>query len=169
MMPAPGDRKEKSILIFFLWSAVALAAVGCRDVTDAQGETAARRGEMPRRLDQPLKIGDCRWGKVVINGRTFEEDVVISKNAVRERNKKPSKKYAARFGHTPLSVDEEIPWDCEELVVGIGFQSSLPVMNEVKAEALKRNVKFVILPTRDAVAYFKRHQEGRNAVFHLTC
>ena len=168
-MPAPEDRKEKSILVFVLWSAVALAAGGCRDVPGAQRETAAKKGEMPRRLDQPLKIGDCRWGKIVINGRTFEEDVVISKNAVRERNKKPSKKYAARSGHTPLSLDEEIPWDCQELVVGIGFQSSLPVMDEVKAEALKRKVKLVVLPTPEAVVYFKTHQRGRSAIFHLTC
>jgi hypothetical protein len=47
---------------------------------------------MPRNPGQPLKIGECKWGKIVINGRTFEEDVVIGRGAVRERNKKPSKK-----------------------------------------------------------------------------
>jgi len=151
-----------------LCSTVVLAG-GCRNEADAEGGHGRRLDELPRIPGQPLKLEKCKWDSIVINGNTFQKDVVIDKYIVRERKKGPSKKYQTRFGHTPLSPDEEIPWDCEELVVGTGFQSRLPVMNEVKEEAAKRKVRLILLPTPKAVDYFKTHQKGRNAIFHLTC
>ncbi len=136
----------------------------------ARGGSEGAQGQaMQISSGQELRISQCKWAKIVINGKTFEEDVVIDRGVVRERKKKPSKKYQSRFGHTPVSVDEEIPWDCEELVIGIGFQSRLPVMREVMAEAARRKVKIMPLPTPKAVEYFRTHQKGRNAIFHLTC
>jgi hypothetical protein len=42
-----------------------------------------------------------------------------------------SKKFCDRFGHTPLSIKEQIPWKCSRLVIGTGT-GALPVMKEVK-------------------------------------
>jgi hypothetical protein len=61
--------------------------------------------------------------------------VVIDRGTVRKRKKKPSKKFRDAFGHTPLSVEEKIPWKCRRLVIGSGT-GALPVMKEVKREAL---------------------------------
>ena len=47
----------------------------------------------------------------------------------------PSKKFRDEFGHTPLSIEEEIPWKCHRLVIGTGAYGSMPVMKEVKLEA----------------------------------
>ncbi len=41
--------------------------------------------------------------------------------------RKPSKKFREDFGHTPLSVEEEIPWKCRQLVIGTGAYGRLPV------------------------------------------
>src|SRR5689334_4557202 len=70
------------------------------------------------------------FGSIRIDGITYEHDVVIDRGNIRKRNKKPSKKFRDTYGHTPLSVDEEIPWKCERLVVGTGT-GALPVMDEV--------------------------------------
>jgi hypothetical protein len=51
------------------------------------------------------------------------------------------------FGHTPLSIEERIPWKCTRLVIGTGT-GALPVMKEVKREAKRRKIKFLILPTK---------------------
>jgi len=40
--------------------------------------------------------------------------------------RKPSKKFREDFGHTPLSVEEEIPWKCRQLVIGTGAYGRLP-------------------------------------------
>ena len=60
----------------------------------------------------------------------------IDRGQIRKRKKKPSRPFRDAFGHTPLSVEEDIPWDCRQLVVGTGADGALPVMDEVKAEAV---------------------------------
>ena len=47
---------------------------------------------------------------IEIDGESYDYDVVIDKGAVSKRKKKRSKAYRDRYGHTPLSADEPIPW-----------------------------------------------------------
>jgi len=72
------------------------------------------------------------------------------------------------FGHTPLSLEGGIPWKCRRLVVGTG-NSAFPVMEEVKAEAQRRKIELLILPTAEAIEELKRLPEGTNAILHSTC
>ena len=108
------------------------------------------------------------FGSIRIDGITYEHDVVIDRERVRKRNKKPSKKFREAFGHTPLSVEEDIPWKCRRLVIGTGT-GALPVMDELKREAKRRHVELVILPTSQAIAELHAHPDHANAVLHVTC
>lgn len=108
------------------------------------------------------------FGKIRIDGVTYEHDVVIERGQVRKRKKKPSRKYRDEFGHTPLSVDEKIPWRCKRLVIGTG-EGALPVMDEVKREARKRKVELFILPTGKALLMLRRRLEDTSAILHVTC
>ncbi|WP_244222829.1 MTH938/NDUFAF3 family protein [Cupriavidus lacunae] len=108
------------------------------------------------------------FGSICIDGVTYEHDVVIDQGKVRKRRKGPSKPFREAFGHTPLSVREDIPWNCSRLVIGTG-SGALPVMDEVKQEAKDRHVKLVIAPTAKAIATLEKHPGGTNAVLHLTC
>jgi len=85
-----------------------------------------------------MDFGKFHFGRIEIDGVTYERDVVIDRGRIRKHKKKPSKKFREVFGHTPVSVEEEIPWRCRRLVVGTGRYGSLPVMNEVKLEARRR-------------------------------
>ena len=60
------------------------------------------------------------FGSIRIDGVTYEHDVVIDHGHVRKRKKKASKQFRDAFGHTPLSVEEDIPWKCRRLVIGPG-------------------------------------------------
>ena len=84
-----------------------------------------------------------------------------------ERRKLP-RSSAETFGHTPLSLEEEIPWKCSRLVVGTG-EGALPVMDEVKREAERRKVELLILPTEEAMKLLNQRIENTNAVLHVTC
>ena len=108
------------------------------------------------------------FGSIRIDGVTYNHDVVIDRERVRKRKKKPSRKFREAFGHTPLSVAEDIPWKCRRLVIGTGT-GALPVMDEVKREAKRRRIKLVILPTSKAIAELKAHPDRANAVLHVTC
>ena len=82
--------------------------------------------------------------------------------------KKPSKKFRDDFGHTPLSIDERIPWKCHSLVIGTGT-GALPVMDEVKQEAQRRKIDLHIMPTAQAVELLKKSSRDTNAILHVTC
>src|SRR5881296_2691183 len=94
-----------------------------------------------------MRFQDFSFGSIRIDGVTYAHDVVIDRGAVRKRKKKLSKKFRDAFGHTPLSVEEKIPWKCRRLVIGTGANGALPVMDEVKREAERRNVELLSLPT----------------------
>ncbi len=115
-----------------------------------------------------MRIEAFSFGTIRIDGVTYEKDVVIDRGKVRKRGKKPSKAFRDQFGHTPLSVEEDIPWKCSRLVIGTGG-GALPVMETVKDEAKRRKVKLLILPTAQAIVALHEHPEDTNAILHLTC
>jgi hypothetical protein len=116
-----------------------------------------------------MRLDQYEFGAIRIDGVTLTNDVVIDRGEVRKRKKKASKPFRDRFGHTPLSVEENIPWKCRRLVVGTGAEGALPVMKEVEREAERRGVELLAMPTPEAVALLNRPAKRVNAVLHLTC
>jgi len=115
-----------------------------------------------------LEFQAFSFGSIRIDGTTYEHDVVIDRGQVVKRKKKPSKKFRAKFGHTPISIEEDIPWKCRRLVIGTGT-GALPVMEEVKREALGRNIELVIQPTAEAIKTLQENPDETNAILHVTC
>jgi len=115
-----------------------------------------------------MRFEKFSFGSIRIDGVTHKQDVVIDRGTVRKRKKKASKQFRDAFGHTPLSVEEKIPWKCRRLVIGTGT-GALPVMKEVKREAMRRKVKLLILPTSKAIKVLKENTTKTNAVLHVTC
>lgn len=115
-----------------------------------------------------MRFETFSFGSIRIDGVTYQHDVVIDHGQVRKRKKNPSKTFRATFGHTPLSMAEAIPWTCRWLVIGTGT-GALPVMDEVKREAERRQVELVILPTAEAIARLKELTDETNAILHITC
>jgi hypothetical protein len=116
-----------------------------------------------------MQFKEFSFGSLTIDGKTYENDVVIDRGEIRKRNKKPSKQFRDDFGHTPLSIEEKIPWKCHRLVIGTGAQGSLPVMDEVQREAKRRKIELVVLPTSKAIEILNYEPKSTNAVLHVTC
>ena len=83
-----------------------------------------------------MRIEGFTFGSIQIDGVVYEHDVVVARGRVRRRKKKASKPFRDAFGHTPLSIEDEIPWDCGRLVVGTGADGALPVMDESRPRSL---------------------------------
>jgi hypothetical protein len=116
-----------------------------------------------------MKLGKCRFGSLKIDGEKYRKDVVLDRGEVRKRKKKPSREFREKNGHTPLSLKEEIPWECKRLIVGTGMEGALPVMEDVVLEAKRRGVELTICTTPEAVQLLKENPAETNAILHLTC
>lgn len=116
-----------------------------------------------------MRIEEFSFGRITIDGVTYEHDVVIDHEEIRRRKKKPSKKFRSEYGHTPLSAREAIPWNCRRLVIGTGACGNLPVLNDLKREAARRDIELVVAPTAEAITILRRRSSDTNAVLHVTC
>jgi len=115
----------------------------------------------------------ARWigfGEIEVEGKRYDHDIVIDEGKVSRRIKKPSKSYRDRFGHTPLSAKETIPWSGKRLIIGTGADGKLPIMPAVWAEAERHGTEIVALPTEEALRLLcDSDARDVHAVLHVTC
>jgi hypothetical protein len=111
------------------------------------------------------------FGSIVVDGERFDHDVVIEAGTVRARKKGPSKAHRGRYGHTPLSADEAIPWSAAKLVIGTGASGSLPIMSELSDMAEAKGVELIALPTAEACELLRTMEADDSvaAILHVTC
>jgi hypothetical protein len=111
-----------------------------------------------------------KFGEIEVEGKPYMHDVVIDGGKVRKRKKGPSKQFRGKFGHTPLSAEEEIPWGGNRLMVGTGAHGLLPVMDEVLAEAKRRGIEVIAAPTLQICQLLEDVKRGQAyAILHCTC
>ena len=123
---------------------------------------------MNSRSEADMRFESFSFGSIRIDGVTYEHDVVIDRGKIRKREKKRSRKFRETFGHTPLSIEEDIPWKCDRLIVGTGT-GALPVMDEVKREAQRRKITLIVVPTERAIDLLDEEPAETNAILHVTC
>lgn len=115
----------------------------------------------------------ARWikfGEIELEGERYRNDIVIAEGRVTKRIKKPSKPYRDRFGHTPLSAAERIPWGGKRLIIGTGQSGSLPIMSGVWEEAERRGIEIVAVPTDEALRLLGDiDAKDARAILHVTC
>jgi len=118
----------------------------------------------------PMRARFSSFGDIEIDKAHYQHDVVIERGVVRKRKKKASKQYRARYGHTPLSVEEQIPWVGKSLYIGTGMYGSLPIMPKVYEEAEQRGVEVVVDKT-ETICHLLEELRSKdiNAVLHVTC
>jgi len=116
-----------------------------------------------------MRVDKFVFGSIQIDGIQYEHDIVIDRGKISKRRKKASKKLRGSYGHTPLSLEEDIPWKCQRLVVGTGASGAMPVVQELQLEAKKRNIELVVLPTHEAIDLLQQKADGTNAILHVTC
>ena len=113
-----------------------------------------------------MRFDKFSFGSIRIDGVTRDYDVVIDDGEIRKRKKKRSKPLRDEFGHTPLSIEEDIPWKCRRLIVGTGAYGRLPVMKEVTRAPQNR---MLVLSTPEAIEASEQGAEETNAILHVTC
>ena len=137
---------------------------------DALLSAVKKLGAAGKETSADLKLEGLKFGQLTVNGRRYRKDVIISSDGIGTRDKGPSRHLKPKYGHTPLTIEEAIPWDCKKLIIGTGIHGRLPILDEIKKEAKKRGVELKLMKTEDAVKYLRENYDAdTHAILHLTC
>jgi len=113
-----------------------------------------------------MNIDSYSFGKMVIDGKTFQSDLIIYPEKV-----DPS--WWRKEGHLLQSEDLNAVLDAspEVLIIGSGYMGLMKVPGELRKELLGRNLELYIEKSARAVEIFNSIHMKRKTVaaFHLTC
>jgi hypothetical protein len=117
-----------------------------------------------------VKIESYSFGKMVVDGRVYRNDLIICGGEVLENWRRES-------GHTLRKRD--LGWllerDPDLLLIGKGKNGRMSVPEETERELKEAGVKVRIADTEEAVRIFNKKREDSSyrgklaGAFHLTC
>jgi len=117
------------------------------------------------------KTNSSGFGWVIIDGKRFENDVVVLiDGSVIKRDKKLSRSKKAKYGHTPLTRTELLPLlrvKPDLIVIGTGQNGAMPITPNAQ-KILNDNISF-IGPTPEALNWMQKDGRKIVALLHVTC
>jgi len=120
-----------------------------------------------------MKLEAPGFGRVVLDGQSYDHDVVVCRGSVALRRKELSSSRKSLYGHTPLTLEELRHYldscrDARILVIGAGYYGDLPIEPDALIHALKRVERVVIAKTPD-LARLGLDLSEVLAIIHVTC
>ncbi len=113
-----------------------------------------------------MRIDSYRFGKIVIEGKSYSNDVLILPDKV-------ISPWWRAEGHSlcPEDLAEALGAEPEVIVIGTGSMGAMDVPEETVRYLKEMDIEVVIMKTGAAKDEFNRAREDRRAVaaFHLTC
>lgn len=115
---------------------------------------------------KPPIIEGYRFGRIVVDGKAYEKDVVILPEGVRAN-------WRREKGHWLQAAD--LDWVLENkpavFVVGMGAVSRMKTSPEVETILAQLEIELLALPTKEACERYNelRLEKRTAAALHLTC
>ena len=118
-----------------------------------------------------MKIEGTEFGRITIDRKTYEHDVVIRLSGeVIKRKKKLSKKY---YGTSHVLSKDAAKFvfekGCEQLIIGSGQMGNVHLSPEADAYFAKKGCKVLLQPTPQAIRVFNKSPAKKIGLFHVTC
>ena len=118
-----------------------------------------------------MKLEYPSFGKIIVDGKTYEHDVVVYPSGRVEKRKKwlSKSKHGTSHKLDPDELREYLTEDFEVLIVGTGYYGYLSLLPG--SRELVRDKEVYELPTRKAVELFNELNEKKRVlgIFHVTC
>lgn len=114
----------------------------------------------------PPEIQSYRFGRIQIDGESYQKDVIIFPDRVRPE-------WWRERGHdlAPADLEEVFSAEAEVLIVGQGAYSRMKVPDDTRARIKEEGFELHVLGTKEAVELYnqRRDQARVIAALHLTC
>jgi len=116
---------------------------------------------------EPMRIDNCSFGTLVINGMTYTDDLIILPNG------DILKSWRRKRGHR-LTMDDlrELIDSLPEIIMaGTGVSGGMIPDKNLQKDLAKLGIDFIAAPNEDVITVFNRLSPDKRvgAGFHLTC
>lgn len=116
-------------------------------------------------------IEDVRFGRITVDGRPYEYDIVIYPSGKIEPRKKEisKRKHGTSHKFDPDELREYLGEDFDVLIVGTGIYGMLSLLPESRGLAGGREI--IEKPTPEAARLFNELRKKKRVlgIFHVTC
>ena len=116
------------------------------------------------------RIDSTEFGKIVVDGKEYNEDIVISANGNVIYRQGISE---SRYGTHHIVCKEEISSLLQDsprvIVIGTGQYGACRLEKGVEEEAKKQDAKLIVERTPKAIHLFNNITDRKAGLFHLTC
>ena len=113
-----------------------------------------------------MVIDSYEFGRVIVNGKTFNQDLIIFPDKVRSG-------WWRKRGHELCldDIKEVIEEKPDVLVVGTGDSGLVEILDEVKQKLKRESIELIAKRTKEACELYNRLSPQRKivAALHLTC
>lgn len=111
-----------------------------------------------------MKIEKYSFGSIVVDGKKYETDLILSWDGeVQERIKSHEFKKSELY--------EILQKDPEIVIIGTGYSGLVKIKPETEKLAKANGIKLIIKPTSEAIKDFNKLSKSKKvvAMMHLTC
>ena len=118
-----------------------------------------------------MRIEGTEFGKITIDGSTYDHDVIIRlAGGVEKRRKKLSKR---QYGTSHMISKAEAKFvfekGCDVVIVGSGHQGNVQLSPEARDYFEKKSCNVILQPTPEAARTFERSKARKIGLIHVTC
>ena len=118
-----------------------------------------------------MAIEDTKFGSITIDGKTFENDVIVRLSGKVEKRKKKLSKDKYGTSHIVSKAEAKFVFEkgCETLIVGTGQEGNGRLSPEASDYFNKKGCKVLLQPTPEAIRSFNQSREKKIGLMHVTC
>lgn len=110
-----------------------------------------------------MKIQSYSFGRIIIDGKMYTEDVIIFSDKIENWWRKES------HNVYPKDIKSIIREKPDLLIIGTGAYGVMKVKEETKEILKQNNIEFISVKTKEACKMFNENSGKVVAALHLTC
>jgi hypothetical protein len=116
-------------------------------------------------------IDSATFGSIVVNGKTYDHDILISLEGKVSKRKKRLSKMVFGTSHVISQAEAEYIFEpgTRKLIIGAGHNGMVILSNEAADFFRTRECEVILLPTPEAVDAYNSSPGIFKGLFHVTC
>jgi hypothetical protein len=117
------------------------------------------------------KIDKTKFGSITVNGKKYDNDILIRLDGSVEKRKKKLSKEIYGTSHTISQAEAEVVYQdgAENIIIGSGQSAMVKLSDEASEFFMQKKCTIDLLSTPEAIDRWNKAKGQTIGLFHITC